>query len=213
MVQIQEVILVEGRYDKNTLSQIIDGIVIECGGFAILKDKEKIELLRIVAKKRGLVIFTDSDGAGFVIRNRLKSLLAPAPLLHAYIPDIPGKECRKRHASKEGMLGVEGMSPEIILESLRRSGAHLSDSSSPQHNLITRQDLYNLGLMGCTNSTQLRNALKKRMNLPQHMGTSAFLDALNLITDPEALYAIVASLQTPSASSPRLLDSQEITET
>lgn len=196
MVGIQEAILVEGRYDKNTLSQIVSAPIFEAGGFGVLKDRERIEFLRRVAEKRGLVIFTDSDGAGFVIRNRLKSLLPPGKVLHAYIPDIPGKEKRKRKRSCEGLLGVEGMSPEIILEALRRSGAHFLDGSAPEGaGSITRQDLYALGLMGGDGSAQRRDAVKRRLGLPGHLGTGAFLDALNLMTDLEELKALLTETE------------------
>lgn len=188
MVTIREAILVEGRYDKNTLSQVVDAAIFEAGGFGIMKDREKIEFLRAVAEKRGLIIFTDSDGAGFVIRNRLKSLLPPEKLLHAYIPEIPGKERRKKIAGKAGLLGVEGMTPEIILESLRRCGAHFvgEEAFSPRGN-ITRQDLYALGLIGGENSGEKRDMLKKKLSLPKGLGTGAFLDALNLMTTREEL--------------------------
>lgn len=193
MVRIQEAILVEGRYDKNTLSQIVDAPIFETGGFQVLKDASRIAFLRCVAEKRGLVIFTDSDGAGFVIRNRLKSLLPPEKVLHAYIPDIPGKERRKQKRSCEGLLGVEGMSPEIILEALRRSGAHFLDESAPTGSgRITRQDLYALGLMGGADSAKKRSRVKQALGLPGHLGTGGFLDALNLMTDLEELTAVLA---------------------
>lgn len=189
MVRIREAILVEGRYDKNTLSQIVDAPILEAGGFGILKNKELLALLKTAAQQRGLIIFTDSDGAGFLIRNRLKSLLPPEKLLHAYIPDIPGKERRKQKASKEGLLGVEGMTPGVILDALRQCGAHFLDGlQQPQaHGAITRQDLFALGLMGGTGSAAKRDYLKKTLNLPRHLGTSAFLDALNLVTDKETI--------------------------
>ena len=190
--RIQEAILVEGRYDKNTLSQIVDTSIIQADGFGILKDREKIAFLSRVAEKRGLIIFTDSDGAGFVIRNRLKSCLPAENLLHAYIPDIPGKERRKAKASKEGLLGVEGMTPEIILDSLRRCGAHFQDEDSAENCAeITRQDLYRLGLMGGQDSSARRELVKKHFQLPAHLGTSGFLDALNLITSPEELESVL----------------------
>lgn len=185
MVQIQEAILVEGRYDKNTLSQIVDAPIFEAGGFGIFKNKELLALLKTAVQTRGLIIFTDSDGAGFLIRNRLKSLLHTQKLLHAYIPDIPGKERRKDKRSKEGLLGVEGMTPEIILDALRRCGAHILDESQirKESESITRQDLFSLGLLGGHNSSTKRNDVKKYFHLPQHLGTGAFLDALNLVTD------------------------------
>ena len=123
MIKIKQAIVVEGRYDKNTLSQIVDAPIIETNGFGIMKDKANLAFLRRVAENRGLIVFTDSDGAGFVIRNFLKSAIDPAYLLHAYIPDIYGKEKRKSAPGKEGKLGVEGMTRQVILDALRRCGA------------------------------------------------------------------------------------------
>lgn len=188
MIAVKEAILVEGRYDKNALSQVVDAAIFEANGFGVMKNKEKIEFLRNVAEKRGLIILTDSDGAGFVIRNRLKSLLPPEKLLQAYIPQIPGKEKRKKKGGKEGLLGVEGMTPEIIIEALRNSGAHFlgEDEPCPRGN-ITRQDLYRLGLMGGEGSSEKRNIVKKALGLPSHLGTNGFLDALNLMTTVDEL--------------------------
>ena len=192
MIRIQEAILVEGRYDKNALSQVVDTAIFETGGFGILKDKERIEFLRQVAAKRGLVIFTDSDGAGFVIRNRLKSLLPPQKLLQAYIPQIAGKEKRKQKPGKEGLLGVEGMSPEILIEALHRCGAHFLDENSPlPAGGITRQDLFAWGLMGGDGSREKRETLKRHFGLPSHLGTSGFLDALNLIATRAQVAALL----------------------
>lgn len=189
MVRIREAILVEGRYDKNTLSQIVDAPIFEAGGFGIFKNKELLSLLKTAARQRGLIIFTDSDGAGFVIRNHLKSVLPQEQLLHAYIPEFPGKERRKQKSSKEGLLGVEGMSPEVLLEALRLSGAHFLDDTQirQESGLLTRQDLFSLGLMGGADSAAKRDFIKKQLRLPRHLGTSAFLDALNLMTDRAGL--------------------------
>ena len=193
MISIREAILVEGRYDKNVLSQIVNAPIFETNGFGIMKNKEKIEFLRSVAENRGLIILTDSDGAGFVIRNRLKGLLPPEKLLQAYIPQISGKERRKQKGGKEGLLGVEGMTPEIILDALRKSGAHFMDESdSPRFGGITRQDLFLLGLTGGENSSQKRETVKKAFSLPSHLGTKAFLDALNLITTEEELIDLLS---------------------
>ena len=196
MVRIAEAILVEGRYDKNALRQVVDAPIFETDGFGIFKDSQKIAFLLRVAEKRGLILLTDSDGAGFVIRNRLKSQLPPDRLLHAYIPDIPGKEKRKQTASKEGLLGVEGMTPEILVEVLRRSGAHFLDDDAPEprETGITRQDLFALGLMGGSNSAARRDYVKRQLELPAHLGTGAFLDALNLITDRETLAQLALSI-------------------
>ena len=194
MVRIQEVIVVEGRYDKNTLSQIVDATIFPVNGFGVFKDRDTVALLRRAAATRGVVVLTDSDGAGFVIRNHLKSVLPGEKLLHAYIPDIAGKEKRKKQPSREGLLGVEGMTPEIILDALRRSGAHFLGEVPKSGSSITRQDLYRLGLMGGEGSAELRNQIKTALRLPAHLGTSGFLDALNLITDPEELERLVAKI-------------------
>ena len=189
MVRIREAILVEGRYDKNTLSQLVDTPIFEANGFGIFKNKKLLSLLKSAARQRGLIVFTDSDGAGFVIRNYLKSVLPPEQLLHAYIPDVPGKERRKDKPSKEGLLGVEGMTPEILLEALRLSGAHFLDNNQAQQESseLTRQDLFSLGLMGGMDSAAKRDYIKEQLRLPRHLGTSAFLDALNLTTNKAEL--------------------------
>ena len=147
MIKIREAIVVEGRYDKNTLSQIVDAPILETSGFGIMKDKAQLSLLRKVAENRGLIIFTDSDGAGFVIRNYLKGAIPAAHLKHAYIPDIPGKEKRKSTPGKEGKLGVEGMPPSVIIEALRNAGATV-EGESATHTIgnISKQDLMALGL-------------------------------------------------------------------
>ena len=181
MVKIKEAILVEGRYDKNTLSQIVDAPILETAGFGIFKDKKQLALLRQVAEKRGLIVFTDSDGAGFVIRNHIKSAIPTKFLKHAYIPDIAGKERRKREAGKEGKLGVEGMTKDVILESLRRAGATIEGEDTPAQQSITKQDMMELGLSGGTGSSEKRAALLKKLDLPEHMSANALLQALNLL--------------------------------
>ena len=187
MVKIKEAIVVEGRYDKNTLSQIVNAPILETSGFGIMKDKQQLQLLRRVAQKRGLIVFTDSDGAGFVIRNFLKSSIEGRYLKHAYIPDIPGKERRKTSPGKEGLLGVEGMTPQVILECLRRAGATFEGEETMQagHG-ITKLDLAELGLSGGRDSSSLRAKLLKKLDLPAHMSCNAMLQALNLLyTLPE----------------------------
>ena len=195
MVRIREAIVVEGRYDKNTLSQIVDAPILETNGFGIFKDKKQMELLRKVAKLRGLIVFTDSDGAGFVIRNHLKSAIDGRFLKHAYIPDIPGKERRKSAPGKEGKLGVEGMSPEIILQALRRAGATIEGENVPSRNSITKQDLMELGLSGGANSAEKRRKLLQNLDLPEHMSANAMLQALNLLYSLEELTAVTAGLE------------------
>ena len=164
MVKIREAIVVEGRYDKNTLSQIVDAPILETSGFGIMKDKQQLSLLRKVAQSRGLIVFTDSDGAGFVIRNFLKGAIDPKYLLHAYIPDVPGKERRKSAPGKEGKLGVEGMTPQIIIDALRKSGATvLGEENQRSAGNITKQDMMELGLSGGANSSLLRKKLLKKL--------------------------------------------------
>lgn len=187
MVRIKEAIVVEGRYDKNTLCQIVDAPILETSGFGIFKDKQQMALLRRIAETRGLIVFTDSDGAGFVIRNHIKSAIPGKYLKHAYIPDIPGKEKRKAAPGKEGKLGVEGMSREIILEALRRAGAAIEGEKVPAPRQITKQDLMALGLSGGPDAGAKRLALLKKLNLPEHMSPNAMLQALNLLYSLEEL--------------------------
>lgn len=191
MVKIQEAIVVEGRYDKNTLRQIVDAPIFETAGFGIFKDFSQLALLRKVAEKRGLIVFTDSDGAGFVIRNHLKSAIPAKYLKHAYIPDILGKEKRKSSPGKEGKLGVEGMSREIILDALRRAGATIEGADVPRKRDITKQDLFDLGLSGTPNAAANRQRLLKKLDLPEHMSPNAMLEALNLLYSLEELEKIV----------------------
>ena len=195
MVKVKEAILVEGRYDKNTLSQIVDASILETDGFGIFKDKQKLALLRRVAQNRGLIVFTDSDGAGFVIRNHIKSAIPAKYLKHAYIPDIPGKERRKAAPGKEGKLGVEGMRPEIILQALRRAGATIEGECSCVSREITKQDLMELGLSGGANASFLRSRLLKKLELPEHISPNAMLQALNLLYNLEELTDIVSDLE------------------
>ena len=195
MVKIKEAIVVEGRYDKNTLSQIIDAPILETSGFGIFKDKEQMALLRKVAQVRGLIVFTDSDGAGFVIRNHLKSAIPGQYLKHAYTPDILGKERRKAKPGKEGKLGVEGMKREVILESLRRAGATFEEgdfaANTPE---ITKADLMDLGLYG-PGSQEKRTALIKKLGFPEKISTNGFLQAVNLLYSREELDAITQALE------------------
>ena len=195
MVKIREAIVVEGRYDKNTLSQIVDAEIFETAGFGIFKNKEQMNLLRRVAKTRGLIVFTDSDGAGFVIRNYIKSAIPGEYLKHAYIPDMPGKERRKASPGKEGKLGVEGMSREIILEALRAAGATIEGETAAPVSRITKQDLAELGLSGGVNSAAKRSALLKKLELPEHMSANAMLQALNIFYTLEELTALAEQLE------------------
>ena len=195
MLKIKEAIVVEGRYDKNTLAQIVDAPILETSGFGIMKDKQQLKLLRKVAQSRGLIVFTDSDGAGFVIRNFLKGTIEPKYLLHAYIPDIPGKEKRKSAPGKEGKLGVEGMTPQIILDALRKAGATvLGEETVRTAGNITKQDMMELGLSGGQNSSEFRKRLMKKLDLPEHMSANALLQAVNLLYTLDELRALIQQL-------------------
>lgn len=195
MVHIREAILVEGRYDKNTLSQIVDAPIFETAGFGIFKNKEQMALLRRIAQTRGLIVFTDSDGAGFVIRNHMKSSIPAQFLKHAYTPDIMGKERRKSAPGKEGKLGVEGMTRDVILEALRRAGATFEESSQNNTGNITKQDMVALGLSGGKGSAGLRLQLLKKLQFPENMSANAMLQALNLLLSLEELTDIVKTLE------------------
>ena len=192
MLKIREAIVVEGRYDKNTLAQIVDAPILETKGFGLFKDPKQLELLRSVAKKRGLIVLTDSDGAGFVIRNHIKSAIAAKYLKHAYIPDVAGKEKRKAAPGKEGKLGVEGMSPEVLLAALKNAGATIEGESTARRNdQITKQDFVEFGLSGGLNASERRKRLENRLHLPEHMSANALLQALNLLLSREELAEIV----------------------
>ena len=186
--RIEEVIVVEGRYDRNMLLQVVDATVVETGGFSVFNDREKLAFLRKLAQKRGLILLTDSDGAGFVIRKYLKGAIPTEQVKHAYIPDIPGKERRKRKAGKEGKLGVEGMTPEILLQALRRGGATFVGEAAPSAAVpITKADLLDRGLIG-PGSTQKRQQLLKNLELPEHLTPNALLETLNLLMSREEFY-------------------------
>jgi len=195
MIKVKEAIVVEGRYDKNTLSQIVDAPILETSGFGIMKDKQQLKLLRKVAESRGLIVFTDSDGAGFVIRNFLKGAIDAKYLHHAYIPDIPGKERRKSAPGKEGKLGVEGMTPQVIVDALRKAGATvLGEETKRSAGNITKQDMMELGLSGGANSSILRKQLLKKLDLPEHMSANALLQAVNLLYTLDELREIMTQL-------------------
>lgn len=189
--KLRQAVVVEGKYDKNTLSQLIDAPIFTTDGFTSMKDPALVRLLCEAAATRGLIILTDSDGAGFLIRNTLKGLLPPQGVLHAYIPDLPGKEKRKAHAGKEGLLGVEGMRPEVLFKALRDAGAVFEDEAAPQNEKtpVTKQDLYALGLSGRADSAQRRAALLQTLELPAHMSANALLQALNVMFTREEFLA------------------------
>lgn len=182
MLHIKEAIVVEGRYDKNALSQVVDTLILETGGFHIFKDPEQMALLRRAAQRRGLIVLTDSDGAGFVIRNRIRGALPKSQVKHAYVPDVYGKERRKRRPGKEGKLGVEGMSPAVLEQALRQAGATVLEGDAPHRPSgppLSKADLMTAGLSGRPDSAQRRLALLKQLALPEHMSANALLAVLN----------------------------------
>lgn len=195
MISVKEVIVVEGRYDRNTLSQVFDAVIVETSGFGVFNDREKLALLRRLAEARGLVVLTDSDGAGFVIRNFLKGAIDPALVKQAYIPDIAGRERRKRAPSKEGKLGVEGMKPEVLIEALRRAGATLGgEEPARRAGGITKATLYELSLSGGPGSAEKRRALLKELDLPEKLSANALLDVLNALYTEAELREITGSV-------------------
>lgn len=179
--RVKEVIVVEGRYDRNALLQVVDATVITTEGFGVFNDREKVAFLRRLAQKRGLVLLTDPDGAGFVIRNYLKGAIPPEQLRQAYVPDVFGKERRKRKGGREGKLGVEGMKPEVLLESLRRAGVTFDGEERAGVSAgITKADLLDKGLIG-PGSAERRRELLEKLELPAHLTANAVLEAMNLL--------------------------------
>jgi len=193
MIAVREVIVVEGRYDKNKLSQIFDAVIIETSGFGIFNDREKLDLLRRLAETRGLIVLTDSDGAGFVIRNYLKGALG-GNVKHAYIPDIEGRERRKAAPSSEGLLGVEGMERDVLISALRLAGATMDDENADTVTGagITKADLYEAGLSGGEGSAEKRRALLRELSLPRKLGANAMLDVLNALVTKERFFELTS---------------------
>ena len=195
MISVKEAIIVEGRYDKIKLSSIVSSPIIDTGGFRVFKDKEKQNLIKKISAQRGLLVLTDSDSAGFVIRNFLKGIVPENELKHAYIPQLRGKEKRKAEASKEGLLGVEGMDEHIIVRAIQNSGATiLNYDKKVKSGDITKSDLYELGLSGRENSAVLREKLLKRLQLPSYLTTNAMLTALNCLYSLEELKELIENM-------------------
>lgn len=199
MIKVKEVIVCEGRYDKDTLSQVFDAVIIETGGFGVFNDREKLALLRRLAEARGLVILTDSDGAGFQIRGYLKGAIDPKLVKHAYIPDIPGRERRKKTPSKAGTLGVEGMRPEVLVEALRRAGATFegAESSGGEAEELSAADMYALGLSGRPGSAALRAALLAELGLPGKLQGASLRGVLSALYTREELERALSALPAP----------------
>lgn len=191
MHSIREIIVVEGRYDKNALSQVVDAVIIETSGFGIFNDAEKRKFLQTMAEARGLIVLTDSDGAGFVIRNYIKGCVDPKLVKHAYIPDIYGKERRKSAPSREGKLGVEGMKPQVLLDALIRAGATFDDEENKKTApRISKADMYARGLSGREGSAEKRARLIKQLGLPERLTADGLLDVLNATMSREEFLTI-----------------------
>ena len=191
MIKLKQAVIVEGRYDKIKLKNIIDAPIIETNGFRIFNDKQRQSLIRQIADKRGILIMTDSDGAGFVIRNFLKGTVDKSKIKNCYIPQLSGKEKRKVRGSAEGFLGVEGVPDEVIIEAVRKSGAEIVGEEAQERKEITKADLYSLGLTGTENSAQKRKQLLDKLNLPGYLSTNAMLTALNCLYSLEELKKII----------------------
>ncbi|MBQ6153387.1 MAG: DUF4093 domain-containing protein [Ruminococcus sp.] len=189
-LRLKEAVIVEGRYDRIKLCELIASPVIETGGFRVFKDKEKQRLISRIAQKRGILILTDSDAAGFVIRNFLKGIIPLENIKNGYVPEIIGKEKRKPAPSKEGLLGVEGMELAVLREAIKKSGATILGEEPPENRtMISKSDLYDLGLSGRENSKILREELLSSLGLPKYLSTNALVDALNCLYTKEEFEA------------------------
>lgn len=193
MIKLKQAVVVEGKYDKIKLANIIDGVIIETGGFGIFRDKEKLQMLRILAEKTGLILLTDSDVAGFKIRNYIAGSMNKANIINVYIPDVFGKEKRKDKPSAEGKLGVEGISEKLLLEALAKAGV-LSDNRPPKTRHITKLDFYEDGLTGQSGSSEKRQKLLQKLDLPQHLTTNAMVTVLDTMLEYEDYRALVEAL-------------------
>lgn len=195
MISIEPVIIVEGRYDKNKIKQIFDTVVLETAGFGIFKDKEKAALIRCLAQTRGILVLTDPDHAGFLIRGYLKNIAAEGKVYHAYIPDRLGKEKRKAHPSREGKLGVEGVTEEEIIQAVRRSGVAMNgEKKTREEKPVTKADLYALGLSGGPDSKEKRRLLLKKLDLPENMTAGALLEMINILGGASLLEQVLEEI-------------------
>lgn len=194
MIRIKEAVVVEGKYDKIKLSGIIDTVIIETDGFGIFKDKEKQKLIRFLAEKRGIIIMTDSDSAGFKIRSFIQNITKCENVKNVFIPDIYGKEKRKTEFSKEGKLGVEGIKPRIILNALEKAGVLCSENSKNEGREITHTDFFEDGISGGENSSKIRKTLAKELDLPEHISSSALLKIINSYMTYEEYKEVVKNM-------------------
>lgn len=188
-LKLSQAVIVEGRYDKSKVSEIVDAFIIETNGFGIFKDKEKLSFIKKLAMERGVIILTDSDHAGFMIRNYLSSGIPKENVINAYIPDVYGKESRKDKPSKEGKLGVEGMSREVLLNAFKRAGVSVSDSVN--ENPVTNYDLYSLGLSGTAGAKRKKKALLSKLELPEFLSTNSLLTFINSSMSREEFLEII----------------------
>ncbi|WP_290913331.1 DUF4093 domain-containing protein [Eubacterium sp.] len=191
-IKLSEAVVVEGKYDKIKLSNILDAFIIETNGFAVFKDKTKLSFIKKLAKERGIIILTDSDHAGFMIRNYISSGVPKEQIKNVYIPDIFGKEKRKNAPSKEGKLGVEGMTKEVIVEALSKAG--ITSSKSVCSDPVTTVDFYDLGLTGGAGSKAKRKALCKTFDLPEFLSTSSLISCINNFMTKEEFYSVCQNL-------------------
>lgn len=180
MIKIKQAVIVEGKYDKIRLSNIVDTVIVPVHGFSVYRDRETAELIRTLARTRGIIILTDSDSAGFQIRNKIKEIARGGSVINVYVPDIKGRERRKREPSKQGLLGVEGIDDDIILEAFRKAGVLAEKSEAPK-DPITKADLFDLGLIGAENSAQRRAALQRKLGLPERLSANMLLEMLNVM--------------------------------
>lgn len=194
MIRVKEAVIVEGKYDRIKLSSIIDGLILETDGFRIFQDRERMALLRRLAETRGLLVLTDSDAAGFLIRNHLAGSIPPGRIKNAYIPDLYGKEKRKAKPSKEGKLGVEGVPVGMILEALRRAGVGMEEEQTRTGPAITKTDLYFAGLSGGPQSARKRKELLRRLSLPEHLSANSMPEVLSTFLSREEFLQLAAEL-------------------
>ena len=180
MIKIKQAVIVEGKYDKIRLSNIVDAVIVPVNGFSVYRDRETAELIRMLARTTGIVILTDSDSAGFQIRNKIKELARDGEVIHVYIPDVKGKERRKREPSKQGLLGVEGIDDETLLEAFQKAGVTAQKSEAPKEP-ITKADLFDMGLVGAENSAQRRAELQRKLGLPERLSANMLLEILNVM--------------------------------
>lgn len=185
MIKLKQPVIVEGKYDKITLENVIDALIIPTNGFGIFKDRERCAMIRSLAKKSGVIIMTDSDGAGAVIRSYLKKIIGDSEIINVYVPQLKGKEKRKSAGSKEGFLGVEGMTPEIIEEALKKSGVFCVKDETLRK--ITKADMFKYGLSGGNDSSEKRKSFLRYLSLPDNLSSSAMLDVMNNMFTAEEL--------------------------